>query len=54
MWWLEDLATEAHRLEHYVCSAHAEGVRVPQGWELRDERNGVAVPQHSQLDLIGA
>ena len=52
--WLEDLATEDHPMVHDLCSAHPARVRVPQGWELRDERNGVAVPQHSQLDLIGA
>ncbi|UDY35614.1 DUF3499 family protein [Dermatobacter hominis] len=52
--WLEDLAAEDHPMVHDLCAQHADGVRVPNGWELRDERRGAALPQHGQLDLIGA
>ncbi|MFI5044489.1 MAG: DUF3499 family protein [Acidimicrobiales bacterium] len=37
--WLEDLAPEAHPMVHDMCRMHAETVRVPRGWELRDERD---------------
>ena len=55
--WLEDLATEDHPMVHDLCEPHADGVRVPVGWELRDERRRATVSQHGQhdqLDLIGA
>lgn len=56
---LEDLAPEAHPMVHDLCRVHAEGLRVPRGWELRDARATVAVDLReshsgSQLDLIGA
>ncbi len=57
---LEDLATEAHPMVHDLCRQHAEGLRVPLGWELRDERQGAPVDLREpdgadiQLDLIGA
>ena len=56
---LEDLAPEAHPMVHDLCRLHAEGLRVPLGWELRDER-GTEVDLRQaddggvQLDLIGA
>ena len=56
---LEDLAPEAHPMVHDLCQLHAEGLRVPLGWELRDER-GTEVDLRQvddggvQLDLIGA
>ena len=49
--WLQDLATEDHPMVHDLCGAHADGVSVPRGWELSDERAASAAPQ--QL-LIGA
>lgn len=49
--WLEVLAAEAHPMIHDLCAIHADGVRVPRGWELRDERSGFT---QSRLDLIGA
>lgn len=56
---LEDLAPEAHPMVHDLCRLHAEGLRVPRGWELRDARTAGAADLregHSaaQLDLIGA
>lgn len=58
---LDDLAAEAHPMVHDLCRAHAEGLRVPRGWELRDERTASAPPAgrdhadpYGQLDLIGA
>lgn len=38
--WLEDLAAEAHPMVHDLCPLHADAVRVPRGWELRDDRSG--------------
>ena len=60
--WLEDLAPEAHPMVHDLCDAHASTVRVPRGWELRDQRTAaVAEPAatrhpvgYDQLDLVGA
>lgn len=36
--WLDELASEAHPMIHDLCSLHATSVRVPRGWELRDNR----------------
>lgn len=49
--WLDELAPEAHPMVHDLCSQHADGVRVPRGWELRDERDAAVAPR---LDLVGA
>ena len=35
--WLEELAPEAHPMVHDLCRLHAANVRVPLGWELRDQ-----------------
>lgn len=62
---LEPLATEAHPMVHDLCRAHADGLRVPQGWELEDRRSDAELDVRStpgagssgaveQLDLIGA
>lgn len=56
---LEDLAAEAHPMVHDLCRLHAEGLRVPLGWELRDDRSTVVADLReasdgSRLDLIGA
>ena len=51
--WIEDLAPEAHPMVHDMCRMHADTVRVPRGWELRDMRDeGRGEP--ARLDLIGA
>lgn len=54
--WLESLAPEPHPMVHDLCALHADGVRVPRGWELRDGRPTDAPRRDlpSQLDLIGA
>jgi hypothetical protein len=59
--WLEDLADEAHPMIHDLCRMHAASVRVPRGWELRDERREVAAAAAapvgggaSGLRLVGA
>jgi hypothetical protein len=52
---LEDLAAEAHPMVHDLCRLHASRLRVPLGWELRDDRAREGVPREGvQLDLIGA
>ena len=65
---LEALAPEAHPMVHDLCRSHADGLRVPRGWELEDHRGGsgeaepdVRTTQGAgssgaveQLDLIGA
>lgn len=50
--WLQDLAPEGHPMIHDLCEAHADTVRVPRGWELRDERR--LTGGQSSFDLIGA
>jgi hypothetical protein len=52
---LEDLADEAHPMVHDLCRIHASGLRVPLGWELRDDRAREGAQREGvQLDLIGA
>jgi hypothetical protein len=50
--WLDDLAVEAHPMVHDLCGPHASSVRVPVGWQLRDQRSLPA--GQTVLDLIGA
>jgi hypothetical protein len=55
--WLEDLADEAHPMVHDLCPLHADAVRVPRGWELRDDRAVAVVADvdgQVAFDLIGA
>jgi len=57
--WLQELSAEAHPMVHDLCRLHASTVRVPLGWELRDEWSPVAAssgagPEQASLDLIGA
>jgi hypothetical protein len=58
--WLEELSPEAHPMVHDLCRMHAANVRVPLGWELRDQwsdaASAAAAPAVAQasLDLIGA
>jgi hypothetical protein len=62
---LEPLANEAHPMVHDLCRTHADGLRVPRGWELEDRRGDEELDVRStpaagssgaveQLDLIGA
>jgi len=37
--YLVDLADESHPSTYDLCRRHAENLRVPNGWELRDQRN---------------
>lgn len=39
---LDDLAPERHPMVHDLCAQHSAGLRVPLGWELRDERTARA------------
>ncbi len=41
--WVTDLTAESHPMTHDMCDEHASTVRVPRGWELRDERHAAAV-----------
>jgi hypothetical protein len=36
--WLAAPETEPHPMNHDLCERHADGLRVPQGWQLQDER----------------
>ena len=38
--WLDALAGERHPMAYDLCSAHADGLRVPRGWKLVDRRGG--------------
>lgn len=55
---LEGLAPEPHPMVHDLCAPHADGLRVPLGWELQDHRERPQELAHDpggvQLDLIGA
>jgi Protein of unknown function (DUF3499) len=35
---VERLHDEAHPMDYDLCAAHAGGLRVPQGWALKDRR----------------
>ena len=56
--WLEELSPEAHPMVHDLCRLHAANVRVPLGWELRDQwspaERTAAPAEQASLDLIGA
>lgn len=61
--WLEELSPEAHPMVHDLCRLHAANVRVPMGWELRDQWSAAQPTELAtaadpslpgQLDLIGA
>lgn len=57
--WLEELSPEAHPMVHDLCRLHAANVRVPLGWELRDQWSSsadrtTASTEQASLDLIGA
>jgi hypothetical protein len=41
--WITELTSEAHPMTHDMCDDHAATVRVPRGWELRDERPTAAM-----------
>ena len=61
---LDDLSVEAHPMVHDLCALHADGLSVPRGWSLCDERSvhgsgtdserGAGHASSGQLDLIGA
>jgi hypothetical protein len=51
--WLEDLTPESHPMVHDICRMHADTIRVPRGWELRDER-ATDYDGTLRLNLIGA
>jgi hypothetical protein len=36
--WVELLDSEAHPMRYDLCTDHADALRVPRGWVLRDER----------------
>jgi hypothetical protein len=36
--WLDNLATERDPMRYDLCADHAGGLRVPQGWQLDDQR----------------
>lgn len=47
--WVEGLDGQAHPMSYDLCTEHADGMRVPQGWALQDRRGRypAAVPQQS-------
>ena len=45
--WIDDLDPTSHPMTHDLCSEHAENMRVPRGWELRDRRVPGAGLAHS-------
>jgi hypothetical protein len=47
---LSDLAVEPHPSTYDLCRRHANALRVPVGWQLRDRRN--LVPRLASDDLL--
>jgi hypothetical protein len=41
--WVDDLTDEHHPSSYALCAHHADGLRVPNGWE-RSDRRGPARP----------
>jgi len=41
--WVTDLTPDGHPMTHDLCDEHAATIRVPRGWELRDERDTALV-----------
>lgn len=42
MAWLVDATAEPHPATYDLCHRHADGLNVPMGWELHDQRRVVA------------
>jgi hypothetical protein len=40
--WIELLNPEAHPMRYDLCTEHADALRVPNGWELKDLRAAVS------------
>lgn len=36
--WIERLQDDAHPMRYDLCEQHADGLRVPEGWECEDQR----------------
>jgi hypothetical protein len=51
--WIDELAGSDHPMTHDMCADHADSLRVPIGWTLRDRR-GAAGLHLSQARLITA
>lgn len=39
--WLDHAAPEGHPMNHDLCAAHADGLKVPVGWSLQDRRGAL-------------
>lgn len=48
---LEALAPEAHPMVHDLCRRHADGLRVPRGWQLEDRRAGSSGRAEAEPDV---
>lgn len=45
---LDDLHRESHPMTHDLCEFHAEAIKVPNGWTLRDERRRHKIGERTQ------
>lgn len=36
--WIDPLSDESHPMTHDLCTRHADGLSVPNGWVLHDRR----------------
>lgn len=36
--WIDDLHADGHPMTHDLCRLHAETMRMPRGWTLKDRR----------------
>lgn len=42
--WLVDIIDKPHPATYDLCARHADGLSVPMGWTLHDQRRMVTVP----------
>ena len=47
--WLDDLTDDREPTAYDLCSAHADGLRVPLGWAREDRRSSVRPLFHVPL-----
>ena len=52
--WIGPLAEESHPMRHDLCERHADRLRVPQGWQLRDRRDVLPLPLFGRGDALAS
>jgi len=47
--WVDELVAEPILMTHDLCDRHADGLVVPRGWTLDDQRSPVMGASHEAL-----